>query len=85
MQGVLRKLRQLRIGTFFFLKINWFFVFTILPFRGIMLGAYEGDLFTVMINSMTFSVIFSSAMTIRTSNIIMRDLREIREEAERAR
>jgi hypothetical protein len=52
---------------------------------GISTGIYEQDLFRVMINSMSFAIIFSSAMTVRTTIIIMRDLREIRDEAERTR
>jgi len=85
MRGVLRKLGQLRKGTFFFLKANWMFLMLVFSVYGISTGIYEQDLFRVMINSMSFAIIFSSAMTVRTTIIIMRDLREIRDEAERTR
>jgi|APSaa5957512535_1039671.scaffolds.fasta_scaffold55052_3 hypothetical protein len=85
MRNVLRKLRQLKTGIFSFLKNNWLFLFLVFSIHGIKTGISEYNLFTIMINSMSFAIIFSSAMSVRTNNIIMNDLREIREAAERAR
>jgi hypothetical protein len=77
MSVVWRKLRTWSSASITFLKINWLFLFLISPTWGIYREFHKEDTWGLAINFLCFALIFSSAMSLRTSSLILQDLRHI--------
>ena len=60
-----------------FLKVYCLFFLLTIPIHGIYLGVVNDQIWSITINFMSFAVIFSSAMSFRTTCIILRETRRI--------
>ena len=78
MNGALRKLKTWMIDGLSLLKTNCLFFLLIVPIHAIYLGVARGHIWSVAVNCMTLSIIFSSAMRFRSYGIILKDIRENR-------
>ena len=76
MSVVLKCLKTWIIAGLSFLNINWLFFLVIVPLHGIMTGVKIDSIWTVAINFVSFSIIFSSAISFRTSCIILKEMQE---------
>lgn len=76
MSVVLKCLNTWMIAGLSFLKINWLLFFVIVPIHGIMSGVKTDSIWIVAINFVSFSIIFSSAMSLRTTCIVLKEMRE---------
>ena len=76
MSVVLKCLKTWMFAGLSFLKISWLFILTIVPLHGMMSGVKMDSIWIVAINFVSFSIIFSSAMSVRTTCIILKEMRE---------